>query len=314
MYAIKYDFIDMLKIFDEYPEAYEVLNYNNETPLHFAITTCEEDKIAHVFAKRPSAAIVANDNGQYPLHVACQHGLSKKIIEMVYDEDADVSDEFGCRPIHLLGDYTTSFSDSQIKFLVDKSPDVLTAKTKDGNTPLHRFAQLFSYSKHALFDDICTLLTPELLNISNTYGFLPIHVASFYHDVPLTCAMIRTAPKTMYAPTQRDKSIFDFWDMANLRDKCTIAACVLSTHFPIRTEFWAWIPEPLQYFEGYLHTIRFEHLQRAFLHISKNAKRTIRATLQTIHAHLQDNDICIESEIIARIVLKSISTKNVARK
>lgn len=166
---------------------------------------------------------------------------------------------------------------------------------------------LFPPATSVLFKSIVdNMVTPELLHIYNAQKMLPIHIASFYHNINLVVAMIDVSPETMYAKTTSGKTIFDFWDLASLRNKCRLISHVLSMDYPVLEEFWSFFPKPLQYFEQYVRYIRSEHLERSMDHVTKKARQSIRDKLLALSSCISRNSIRFENDLVAKIVLRSM--------
>jgi hypothetical protein len=322
MYAIFGSDLDMIKIFDKHPESYSIPNETRNFPLHVSVNTKDIHIIQHVYNKFPRALEKINDNDQYPLHAACQHGCSSDIIKFLYTEDQDVPDKFGNYPIHLFGEFTSddkyityqeddaykSCPNGTISFLLKKNPIVLTKKNNSGNTPLHQLSMLYVPEKSLMFADICRAmeLAPEVMQIRNNQGMLPIHLASFYHDTPLAIKMISACPETVYEDSLSSSTILDLWDLASLKNKCHIVSHILSLKYPVREELWKFIPKPLQYFDKYLHVVRPEHRGRCIQHLSKKSRIQLQNKMLALSICISRNNMNIENELIDHIIVNSM--------
>jgi hypothetical protein len=321
MYAIFGNDMDMIRIFDDHLESYSIPNVSGRFPLHMAIAMKDLQVIRHVYEKFPRALSMVDDSGQYPLHIACQHGCPVEIVRFLYDADQDVPDKFGNYPIHLFGEFTSddkyveyredgeylSVSTGVVDFLTKKNSSVMTKQNKSGNTPLHQLSMLYVSHKSVLFADICRFMTPDILHIKNNQGMLPVHIASFYHDVHLAVEMIAMCPETIYDDTLTRDNILDMWELASVRNMCHLVSLILSLEYPPREELWKFIPKPLQYFEKYLHAIRSEHRERCVdHHISKKARADLRIKMLALSIFSSRNSIIVENELITTIVLKSM--------
>lgn len=319
MYAISSSSIDMIQIFDKCPQAYSITNSSGNLPLHYAIScTKDYDIIRHVYKKFPEALNIANNSGQYPLHIACQHGCSLEIVKMLYTGEQDVQDVFGNYPMHLFGEYTsddkyakynkeTIFQNSGvISYMNKKNPGVILKQNSSGNTPIHNFAMLYAPKTSVLFSDVCSLLCPEALLIKNHQGMLPVHIASFYHDVDLTIAMLAICPATMYEKSKAYDNIFEMWDLASSLNVCVLVSFILSLKLAPRNSLWKFIPKPLPFFEKYLHEVLPEHREKCVGYLTKKAKARLQNQMSTFNAYITRNNIVIEKDIVDAIILHSI--------
>ena len=319
MYAISSSSIDMIQLFDKYSEAYSITNSSGNLPLHYAIScTKDYDIIRHVYKKFPEALNVANSSGQFPLHIACQHGCSLEIVKMLYTSEQDVQDVFGNYPMHLFGEYTsddkyacynkeTIFQKSGvISYMNKKNPGVILKQNNSGNTPIHNFAMLYAPKTSVLFSDVCSLLCPEALLIKNNQGMLPVHIASFYHDVDLTIAMLAKCPATMYEKSKAYDNIFEMWDLAGSLDVCVLVSFILSLKFAPRDSLWKFIPKPLPFFEKYLHEVLPEHREKCVGYLTKKAKARLQNQMSAFQTYIIRNNIVIEKDIVDVIILHSI--------
>jgi hypothetical protein len=321
MYAINGLDLDMIKIFDKHPESYSIPNESGKLPLHMAVNTKDMQIIQHVYSKFPRALESASNNGQYPLHIACQHGCSSDIINFLYTEEQDVPDKFGNYPIHLFGEYISddkyityqeddaykTCQSGTISFLLKKNPNVLTKQNNSGNTPLHQLSMLFVPPKSVLFADISHALTPEVLHIRNNQGMFPLHIASFYHDIHLAIEMMTMCPEMIYEDSLSSRTIFDLWELASLKNTCSLVSHILSMNYPVREELWKYFPKPLQYFDKYLHLVRPEHLRRCIRdHLSKKARINLQDKILALSICICRNNMNIENELITLIVLQSM--------
>lgn len=318
MYAISSSSIDMIQLFDKY-EAYSITNSSGNLPLHYAIScTKDYDIIRHVYKKFPEALNIANSSGQYPLHIACQHGCSLEIVKMLYTGEQDVQDVFGNYPMHLFGEYTSDDKYAKynketipensgvISYMNKKNPGVILKQNSSGNTPIHNFAMLYAPKTSVLFSDVCSLLCPEALLIKNHQGMLPVHIASFYHDVDLTIAMLAICPATMYEKSKAYDNIFEMWDLAGSLNVCVLVSFILSLKFTPRDSLWKFIPKPLPFFEKYLHEVLPEHREKCVGYMTKKAKARLQNQMSAFQAYITRNNIVIEKDIVDVIILHSI--------
>ncbi|AGE48958.1 ankyrin repeat-containing protein [Paramecium bursaria Chlorella virus CVM-1] len=318
MYAISSSSIDMIQLFDKY-EAYSITNSSGNLPLHYAIScTKDYDIIRHVYKKFPEALNIANNSGQYPLHIACQHGCSLEIVKMLYTGEQDVQDVFGNYPLHLFGEYTSDDKYAKynketipensgvISYMNKKNPGVILKQNSSGNTPVHNFAMLYAPKTSVLFSDVCSLLCPEALLIKNHQGMLPVHIASFYHDVDMTIAMLAICPATMYENSKAYDNIFEMWDLAGSLNVCSLVSFILSLKFAPRDSLWKFIPKPLPFFEKYLHEVLPEHREKCVGYLTKKAKTRLQNQMTAFNAYITRNNINIEKDIVDVIILHSI--------
>jgi len=307
MYAILSHDMDMIRLFDQFPDAYKISNEHEETPLSTAIKTKNLDVIHHVYRMYPEALHRPNAKGQYPLHIACQHGCSRDIIEQIYTTEQDVADSYGNYPLHLYGALTSDDyhvhgnHEGVVAFFAQQNNNVLHAKNNSRNTPLHNLAMLDAPKQSILHRDIRGLLSPETIRAKNNQQMTPIDIASFYHDIPLTIAMMTVCPDIIYT-----SNAFEYLSTASSKDVCRIASHALSLDEPVRESLWDFIPRPLQYFHQFLHKIRPEHLENAMSHITKKARATIRSRIMDLTVAVIRNDTRIDSSILRRIVLLSM--------
>lgn len=319
MYAINSSSIEMIQLFDKYPEAYSITNASGNLPLHFAVSGARDiEIISHVYKIFPEALNVANSSGQFPLHIACQHGCSLEIVKMLYTSKQDVQDVFGNYPLHLFGEYTSDDkyamynketipeNSGVIFFLNKKNPGVILKQNNLGNTPIHNFAMLYAPKTSVLFSDVCSLLCTEALLIKNNQGMLPVHIASFYHDVDLTIAMLKICPATMYEKSKAYDNIFEMWNLAGSLDVCAFVSFILSLKFAPRDSLWKFIPKPLPFFEKYLHEVLPEHREKCVGYLTKKAKTRLQNNIVAFNAYITMNKIDIEKEIVDIIILHSI--------
>lgn len=319
MYAINSSSIEMIQLFDKYPEAYSITNASGNLPLHFAVSGARDiEIISHVYKIFPEALNVANSSGQFPLHIACQHGCSLEIVKMLYTSKQDVQDVFGNYPLHLFGEYTSDDkyamynketipeNSGVIFFLNKKNPGVILKQNNLGNTPIHNFAMLYAPKTSVLFSDVCSLLCMEALLIKNNQGMLPVHIASFYHDVDLTIAMLKICPATMYEKSKAYDNIFEMWNLAGSLDVCAFVSFILSLKFAPRDSLWKFIPKPLPFFEKYLHEVLPEHREKCVGYLTKKAKTRLQNNIVAFNAYITMNKIDIEKEIVDIIILHSI--------
>jgi hypothetical protein len=197
---------------------------------------------------------------------------------MLYTREQDVQDVFGNCPIHLFGEYTSDDkyamynqetipeNNGVISFMMKKNPGVIFIQNSSGNTPIHNFAMLYAPKSSVLFSDVCSLLCPKALLIKNHQGMLPVHIASFYHDVDLTIAMLAICPVTMYESSKAFNNIFEMWTLAASLNVCTLVSYILSLKFAPRDSLWEFIPKPLPHFEKFLHK-SFQSIGRNVLNI-----------------------------------------------
>lgn len=319
MYAITGLSLDIIQLFDKHPESYTVANSSGNLPLHHAIATRKNYHIIqHIYKKFPEALQCMNNSGQYPLHIACQHGCPLDIVEMLYTEGQDVQDVFGNYPIHLFGEYTSDDKYAKynmetipehtgvISYMNKKNPGVILKQNSSGNTPIHNFAMLYAPKSSVLFSDVCSLLCPEVLLIKNNQGMLPIHIASFYHDIDLTITMIDICPDTIYASSKAYDNIFEMWDLAASINVCSLVSHILSLKNTPRESLWDFIPKPLPFFEKYLHKVRPEHRERCVGYLPKKAKARLRNNIIALNTYISKNNLRIEKDISDAIILSSI--------
>ena len=319
MYAITSSSIELIQLFDKYPEAYSITNSSGNLPLHYAISSTKDPHIiGHVYKNFPEALDVANSSGQYPLHIACQHGCSLEIVKMLYTSEQDVQDVFGNYPLHLFGEYTSDDkyamysketipeNSGVISYMNKKNPGVILKQNSSGNTPIHNFAMLYAPKTSVLFSDVCSLLCPEALLIKNHQGMLPVHIASFYHDVDLTIAMLAICPATMYEKSKAYDNIFEMWDLAGSLNVCVLVSFILSLKFTPRDSLWKFIPKPLPFFEKYLHEVLPEHREKCVGYLTKKAKARLQNQMSAFQTYIIRNNIVIEKDIVDVIILHSI--------
>ncbi|ABT14271.1 hypothetical protein MT325_M717R [Paramecium bursaria chlorella virus MT325] len=319
MYAISSSNIDLIQLFDKYPEAYSITNASGNLPLHYAISSTKDlHIISHVYKKFPEALNVANSSGQYPLHIACQHGCSLEIVKILYTSEQDVQDVFGNYPLHLFGEYTSddkyamynteTIPDNSgvISYMNKKNPGVILKQNSSGNTPVHNFAMLYAPKTSVLFSDVCSLLCPEALLIKNHQGMLPVHIASFYHDVDMTIAMLAICPATMYEESKAYDNIFEMWNLAGSLNVCALVSFILSLKIAPRDSLWKFIPKPLPFFEKYLHEVLPEHREKCVGYLTKKAKTRLQNQMTAFNAYITRNNINIEKDIVDVIILHSI--------
>jgi hypothetical protein len=271
-----------------------------------------------VYKKFPEALNVANNSGQYPLHIACQHGCSLEIVKMLYTREQDVQDVFGNYPIHLFGEYTSDDkyamynqetipeNNGVISFMMKKNPGVIFIQNSSGNTPIHNFAMLYAPKSSVLFSDVCSLLCPKALLIKNHQGMLPVHIASFYHDVDLTIAMLAICPVTMYESSKAFNNIFEMWTLAASLNVCTLVSYILSLKFAPRDSLWEFIPIPLPHFEKFLHKVLPEHREKCVTYLSKKAKARLQNNMNAFNVYIKRNGMFIEKNIVDTIIVNSL--------
>ncbi|AGE54717.1 ankyrin repeat-containing protein [Paramecium bursaria Chlorella virus KS1B] len=322
MYTIMGCDMDMLNVFDSYPEAYTITNFDEDLPLHFAIKTKDFDIIKFVYSRNESAIKYQNSKGHHPLHIAACYGCEVDIIKFLYDrypEQNNVSDINGNYPLHLCGKFlmderykTSCYTEGSIDFLAKINPDILKTPNDSGDTPIHLFATLYTtpFPDSVLVEDIRKVvnMSPETLLTKNNLGFLPVHIASMFMDYQLVDMFVEMYPETMYTRTNKGKTVLDYLECAKFKNKCQFISKVLSICDHPREEFWNFIPMKLPGIEKYLHMIYMKNkhnFHRILRHVTKKVREDLIQKYKILHVCCTRKGIYLEREIINNIVLKT---------
>ena len=321
MYAIFFWKLQLLQIFDKYPDSYSVMNLDGELPLFVSTKSKNLNITRHVYSMNPGAIRTPNNMGRLPLHEATSYGVSSTIIKFLYEQypEANVMpDNWGNLPLHLCGKYTLddkftksiNANSGIVRFMAEQNPEILTKQNNAGDTPLHVLSTLCGELTSLFFEDMCHIMNmnPDVLLVKNNIDMLPIHIASFYHDENLTIEMLSRRPETMYGKYKSAKSIFDLWDLASLKKKNVLISHILSSDYSVRDEFWDFVPKPIQYIERYLHSILPKYRSRiAEYHMTRKSLAHLQSTYISIGLYLKKKNIILEPEIINAIILNSLN-------
>jgi ankyrin repeat protein len=322
MYAITGCDIELLSVFDPYPEAYSIKNNDDEFPLHFAVKTKDLDVIKFVYSRNENAIRYRNSKGHHPLHIAACYGCEIDIVRFLYDkypEQNNVSDTNGNYPLHLCGKFlmderyiASYYTEGTVVFLAKANPDILKTSNKSGDIPIHLLATLYTTPlvNSVLVEDIREVvnMSPETLLIENNSGFLPVHIASMFMDFQLVDMFMESYPETIYTCTKKGKTVLDYLECTNFKDKCKFISKVLTMCERPREEFWDFIPKQLPGIEKYLHTIRTKNqhnFYRILQHVTKKIREDLIHKYKILHVFYTRKNIYLEKEIIDNIVLKS---------
>ncbi|ABT15211.1 hypothetical protein NY2A_B812R [Paramecium bursaria Chlorella virus NY2A] len=323
MYAIMGCDLELLSVFDSYPQAYTIVNFDDDLPLHFSIKTKNFDIIKFVYSRNESAIRCQNSAGHHPLHIAACYGCEIDILKLLYDkypEQNEVFDTNGNYPLHLCGKFlcderykTSYYMDGSISFLAKINPNILKVPNNSGDLPIHLFATLYTTSleNSVLVEDIRNIvnMSPKTLMTKNKSGFLPIHIASMFLDFQLVEMFFEMCPETMYVRTTKGKTVFDYLECAKLKEKCTFVTKVLMMCDHVEEEFWDFVPDPLPGIEKYLHMIYVKNKQnfhRILQYVTKKVREDLIQKYIILHDFYASKDIHLEKEISNDIVLRSL--------
>ncbi|ABU44273.1 hypothetical protein AR158_C728R [Paramecium bursaria Chlorella virus AR158] len=323
MYAIMGCDLELLSVFDSYPEAYTIVNFDGDLPLHFSIKTKDFDIIKFVYSRNESAIRCQNSAGHHPLHIAACYGCEVDILRFLYDmypEQNDVFDTNGNYPLHLCGKFlcderykTSYYMDGSISFLAKINSNILKVSNNSGDLPIHLLSTLYTtpLENSLLVENIRNIVNmmPETLLTKNKSGFLPIHIASIFLDFQLIEMFFEMYPETIYTRTTKGKTILDYLECATLKEKCAFISKVMMICDHLRDEFWNFIPKPLPGVEKYLHTIFINnknHFYRIVQHTTKKVREDLIQKYKILHVFYAIKDIHLEREIINDIVLRSL--------
>lgn len=303
MYAIKSLKLDMVKLFDVYPQTFTIPNGIGELPLITAIKCGNYEIVAYVYEKYPEAILWRNEKGQTPLHVACRYGASQEIIQTIYTESQDIADNFGNFPIHLCDAYYKSDEGSFV-FLAKKNIEVLSMKNEAGNTPVHMLAMFSTFRR--TYDNIAELFTPAVLNTKNNVGMLAVHIAALFHNLDLILKMLSVDPSLLYKKAPTNKTIFSLLYNCSNDDLLQFFTFILSGNFEVTSEAWKFFPKNFKNLEHHLHLIDDKYVYKCIDHITSHAKYHLRKNLVFLYTFTSRSNIRIHPKIIQTIVLKSL--------
>ncbi len=318
MYAIINGDMDYIRLFDGHEEAYLTSDFEGNTPLHLAVSRLDIEQITHILKQHPPALHTVNISGETPLHIASNHGVDVEIVHFLYEQDPEhnIPDYYGNYPIHSYGNNATAmrFLDyypehGTLVFLANADKSTLLKRNHKGNIPIHELSLLFCVKTSKLFHEICHVIDicPESLLVRNNIGELPIHIAGFHNDVDITCKMIEMSPYLIYETTAAGKNILDMFEKTYDTHKLALISCILGTEVELRDSFWKFAPHPLVGVEDILMSLKPDVRTKLFHYLTRKAKKKIQNMYLAVGIYARSRNMCLEQEIMDKIVLKSIS-------
>ncbi|WP_265033880.1 ankyrin repeat domain-containing protein [Wolbachia endosymbiont (group A) of Sicus ferrugineus] len=155
------------------------------TLLHLA-ARYNSEKVVDVLLKAEGINVNANakDPKYTPLHIAALHNSGKAAGALLKAKEIDVNvATFFLPPLHLA---IKSYSHKVVEVLCKERPDIINAKNKDGDTPLHQ--AIFPPNEQA----ICILLKNGAdVNAVNEYRNTPLHEAACRRDTNILNILIK---------------------------------------------------------------------------------------------------------------------------
>ena len=318
MYAIIDGDMDYIRLFDGHEEAYLTTDFEGNTPLHLAVSRLDIEQIKHIFEQHPSTILYAtNISGETPLHIASIHGVDVEIVKFLYDKNPkqNIPDYYGNYPLHSYGNNTATirFFDyypehSTLAFLANEDKGTLLKKNHKGNVPIHELSLLFCMKTSKLFHEICHVIDicPESLLVRNNIGELPIHISGFHNDIDITCKMIEMFPHLIYETTAAGKNILDMFQKTYNTHKLALISCILGTEVELRSSFWSFVPHPLPGVEDILMSLKPDVRTKMFHYLTRKARKKIQNMYLAVGVYTRSRNMCLEQEILDKIVLKSI--------
>ena len=318
MYAIANGDMDYISLFDGHEEAYLTSDFEGNTPLHLAVSRLDIEQITHITNQYPSALHSVNINGETPLHIASIHGIDVEIVKFLYERapELNIPDYYGNYPIHSYGNNAAAvrFLDyypehDTLTFLANADRNTLMKKNHKGNVPIHELSLLFCVKTSKLFHEICHVIDtcPESLLVRNNIGELPIHISGFHNDVDITCKMVEMSPHLIYETTTAGKNILDMFEKTYDMHKLELISCILGTEVELRDSFWKFAPRPLSGVEDILISLKPNVRTKMFHYLTRKAKRNIQNMYLSVGTYTRSRNMCLEQEIMDKIVLRSIS-------
>ena len=318
MYAIANGDMDYISLFDGHEEAYLTSDFEGNTPLHLAVSRLDIEQITHITNQYPSALHSVNINGETPLHIASIHGIDVEIVKFLYERapELNIPDYYGNYPIHSYGNNAAAvrFLDyypehDTLTFLANADRNILMKKNHKGNVPIHELSLLFCVKTSKLFHEICHVIDtcPESLLVRNNIGELPIHISGFHNDVDITCKMVEMSPHLIYETTTAGKNILDMFEKTYDTHKLALISCILGTEVELRDSFWKFAPHPLPGVEDILISLKPNVRTKMFHYLTRKAKRNIQNMYLSVGTYTRSRNMCLEQEIMDKIVLRSIS-------
>ena len=318
MYAIANGDMDYISLFDGHEEAYLTSDFEGNTPLHLAVSRLDIEQITHITNQYPSALHSVNINGETPLHIASIHGIDVEIVKFLYERapELNIPDYYGNYPIHSYGNNAAAvrFLDyypehDTLTFLANADRNILMKKNHKGNVPIHELSLLFCVKTSKLFHEICHVIDtcPESLLVRNNIGELPIHISGFHNDVDITCKMVEMSPHLIYETTTAGKNILDMFEKTYDMHKLELISCILGTEVELRDSFWKFAPRPLSGVEDILISLKPNVRTKMFHYLTRKAKRNIQNMYLSVGTYTRSRNMCLEQEIMDKIVLRSIS-------
>ena len=182
-------------------------------------------------------------------------------------------------------------------------------KNHKGNVPIHELSLLFCVKTSKLFHEICHVIDtcPESLLVRNNIGELPIHISGFHNDVDITCKMVEMFPYLIYETTTAGKNILDMFEKTYDMHKLELISCILGTEVELRDSFWKFAPRPLSGVEDILISLKPNVRTKMFHYLTRKAKRNIQNMYLSVGTYTRSRNMCLEQEIMDKIVLRSIS-------
>eukprot|EP00941_MAST-03F_sp_MAST-3F-sp1_P005869 g5869.t1 len=159
------------KLVEVYKDAVELTDRDGLLPLHTLVTTRSDVSSIKLLLDAYSNAITHADNWKrLPLHYAIEHGVSNDVLKTLIEADPDtvlMQDENGDSAIH----YAVRFIDAP-NFTEQEEKDDKVGKRRAEN---RNATSTIINPAHAV--EIILNFSPECINICNTSGDLPLHVA-----------------------------------------------------------------------------------------------------------------------------------------
>lgn len=170
---------DVVSILLEHnPDAYRDEEFGTNALLHGLYWNASLEVIQLLIEADPDAIIEPNSDGNIPLSVALGHSSSEVILLLMnrHPEGILQRDEIGRLPLHL--SLVNCCSYDVISYLISNYPEAVRIKDpKEDILPLH-------YALRERRDDLMAITSellaahPESVQIRDSYGDLPIHIAS----------------------------------------------------------------------------------------------------------------------------------------
>jgi hypothetical protein len=191
-------------------------------PLHLAVMPDEGhdrnfplgiDVLRFLVQKEPLAVREAGPEGQLPIHclLRCESRVDVTMVQLLGDRHPGAlltRDDEGCLPIHLISEnmsieeaITWMESSEILEYMVAKCPaSVRERPPKGGGSLLHLALHVWPWACSSVFAigllvDAC----PDVLQLANDEGDLPIHMAVGKGDMSVVRYLLRRSPESIRA-------------------------------------------------------------------------------------------------------------------